>query len=87
MVKMEKNIIQKFEKRTILILSLVSIIFVLLPSSNAEIFLNDPPVADANGPYIDYEGNPVIFDASQSYDPDNDPIQFNWDLNSYSFCI
>jgi hypothetical protein len=81
MVKMEKNIIQKFEKRTILILSLVSIIFMLLPSSNAEIFLNDPPVADANGPYIDYEGNPVIFDASLSYDPDDDPIFFNWDLD------
>jgi len=31
---------------------------------------NDPPVADANGPYSGSVGSPITFDGSASYDPD-----------------
>jgi VCBS repeat-containing protein len=42
--------------------------------------VNDPPVADANGPYISYEGTAVNFDASGSSDVDGDTLQYRWDF-------
>ena len=41
---------------------------------------NEPPVADINGPYTGYEGNAITFDASLSYDPEGDPLEYRWDL-------
>jgi hypothetical protein len=43
---------------------------------------NEPPVADANGPYTINEGSPLILDGSGSSDPDSDPITYNWDLDN-----
>ncbi len=43
---------------------------------------NAPPVADAGGPYIVEEGDTVNFDASGSYDPDDDIISCEWDLDN-----
>ena len=43
---------------------------------------NQPPVADAGGPYTGYFGAPVIFDASDSTDINNDQLNYRWDFNN-----
>ena len=42
--------------------------------------LNDPPVADAGGPYEAVEGSEIVLDASGSFDLDSDPLQYRWHL-------
>jgi len=41
---------------------------------------NNPPVADAGGPYSALEGSPIMFNASGSTDPDGDNLTFRWDF-------
>ncbi|MCK5603270.1 right-handed parallel beta-helix repeat-containing protein, partial [Candidatus Pacearchaeota archaeon] len=43
---------------------------------------NEPPVADANGPYSGYAGIKIIFDAIGSTDPENQPLKYRWDFNN-----
>ena len=43
---------------------------------------NQAPVCDANGPYSEDEGSPIIFDGSGSNDADADPLVFRWDFTS-----
>ena len=43
---------------------------------------NRPPIADANGPYYVDEGTSVTLNGSGSYDPDNDILQYRWDLDN-----
>jgi len=40
---------------------------------------NDPPIADAGGPYSGDEGVEITFDASGSYDPDGNIVGYRWD--------
>jgi len=39
------------------------------------------PVADPDGPYTGFEGEPVTLNASGSYDPDGEIVKYEWDLN------
>ena len=40
---------------------------------------NAPPVADANGPYSGFEGSPITFDGTGSYDPGmDDTLTYEW---------
>ncbi|MDP2983890.1 MAG: PKD domain-containing protein [Candidatus Latescibacter sp.] len=45
------------------------------------IALNQPPVANANGPYIGNEGSPITFYGSGSSDPDGTIFMYEWDLD------
>jgi PKD repeat protein len=42
--------------------------------------VNDPPVANAGGPYSGTEGVAVIFDGSGSYDSDGTITSYDWDF-------
>ncbi len=43
---------------------------------------NEPPVADANGPYYGDEGSSIALDGSGSSDPDNETLQYRWDFDN-----
>ncbi len=47
-----------------------------------EVVENQPPLAVAGLQQDASEGETVVFDASGSTDPDNDPLQFRWDFDS-----
>jgi len=47
------------------------------------IVANNPPVADADGPYEACVGEPITFDGSGSYDLDpDDTLEYRWDFDS-----
>lgn len=66
-----------------IVLGIIIQIFTMcfMPIMGEELPANSPPVADAGGPYIGYEGSMVIFNASKSYDPDGDPLEFWWNVD------
>ncbi|MFX1514497.1 MAG: PKD domain-containing protein, partial [Promethearchaeota archaeon] len=44
---------------------------------------NIPPKANASGPYVADEGTPILFNASESYDKDCNPLlQYRWDFEN-----
>jgi PKD repeat protein len=43
--------------------------------------VNDPPVADAGGPYVVNEGGSIALDASGSTDPEDDTLAYVWDFD------
>jgi hypothetical protein len=44
--------------------------------------LNTPPLADSNGPYFGDEGSPISLDGTGSFDPDGDPLNYSWSVDS-----
>lgn len=47
----------------------------------AVVSTNQPPVADAGGPYAVEEGRAILLDASNSSDPNGTITSYEWDLN------
>ena len=56
------------------------LIFIMFGIANADI-MNDPPWADANGPYTVMWGNDFIVDGTGSTDPDGDALAYLWSTN------
>ena len=38
------------------------------------------PTADANGPYFTHPGEPILFDGTNSTDPEQGPLVYAWDF-------
>lgn len=46
--------------------------------------INQAPVADAGGPYSGEVGDVITFDGFVSYDPENEPLSYEWDFGDAS---
>ncbi|MBK7453524.1 MAG: PKD domain-containing protein [Anaerolineales bacterium] len=50
--------------------------------SQVTVTLNLPPIAEAGGPYVGYEGTSIPLNASRSTDPDNTIVLYEWDFDN-----
>lgn len=60
---------------------MITIVFSAVENRANSVLLNNPPVANAGGPYFGEEGLEMMFDASGSYDPDGDTLSYRWDFD------
>jgi len=62
---------------------LANLISIISENNNFSVQANNsdniPPLADAGGPYSQFAGEPVIVDASASYDPDGEVVGYRYD--------
>lgn len=49
-------------------------------SIQIEVKVNRPPIANPDGPYRGYVGEPIKFDGSGSYDPDGRIVRYRWNF-------
>jgi len=49
------------------------------------VIFDQPPVADADGPYTTDEGTDVTLDGTGSFDPGGSPITYEWDFDDDGF--
>ncbi|MCB0176188.1 MAG: hypothetical protein KDJ97_37160 [Anaerolineae bacterium] len=54
----------------------------ILEVISSETTINQPPTANANGPYTGNEGSAITLDASGSSDPDGTITLYEWDLDN-----
>jgi predicted GH43/DUF377 family glycosyl hydrolase len=57
-------------------------VFSMPPQNYNNSLGNNLPIADAGGPYSAVEGDLVTLNASGSFDPDNDSLQYRWDFDN-----
>ncbi len=51
-------------------------------SDTTTVIANNPPIADADGPYLGDETHSIQLNGSGSYDPDGDALSYAWDLDN-----
>jgi len=57
-------------------------VFEIPKTLTLEILLNQPPTADAGGPYLTGEGDIITLNGSGSTDPDDNIVLYEWDLDN-----
>lgn len=58
-----------------------------LKITSSSTLFNEPPKPDTGGPYFAYLNDPIVFNASKSYDTDGEIVKFTWIFGDDSMAI